>query len=244
MPDIDYIAQIRIDGARFATAVDTGPLDAPVPACGDWTLRDLARHMGRVHRWATVAAGQRRQPESGDVEDPPDTDDDLADWIRVGVGALLDSLVRLDPSSSTWHPFPVDRVAAVWPRRQAQELSIHRWDAQDAIGAPEPIEAVMASDGIDEYFELALPRLVSRGSVDLPVASLHVHCTDVDGEWTVRAGDDGVQMTREHAKGDAALRGRAEDLLLTLWRRPVPAGAVDVVGDPAAADEWLRLGGM
>ena len=43
-------------------------------------------------------------------------------------------------------------------------------------------------------------------------------------------------MTREHAKGDAALRGRAEDLLLTLWRRPVPAGAVDVVGDPAAAE--------
>ena len=76
------------------------------------------------------------------------------------------------------------------------------------------------------------------------MTSLHVHCTDVDGEWTVRAADAGVQMTREHAKGDAAMRGRAEDLLLTLWRRPVPAGAVDVVGDPASAEAWLELGGM
>jgi predicted lipid carrier protein YhbT len=91
---------------------------------------------------------------------------------------------------------------------------------------------------------LALPRLVSRESLPLPGSSLHVHCTDVAGEWLVRADGDRLAVTREHAKGDAALRGRAEDLLLTLWGRPVPDGAVDTVGDPAAAEAWLTLGGM
>ena len=50
-------------------------------------------------------------------------------------------------------------------------------------------------------------------------------------------------MRREHAKGDAALRGPAESLLLRLWGRAVPDGSVDLVGDPDAASAWLALGG-
>ncbi len=33
-------------------AGSTGP-DAPVPSCPDWAVRDLVRHTGGVHRWAT-----------------------------------------------------------------------------------------------------------------------------------------------------------------------------------------------
>ena len=32
-------------------------------------------------------------------------------------------------------------------------------------------------------------------------------------------GAGGYDVTREHAKGDAAMRGAAADLLLVLWRR-------------------------
>ena len=50
--------------------------------------------------------------------------------------------------------------------------------------------------------------------------SVHLHCTDVDGEWLV-VGEPGRRpvVTREHAKGACALRGPAADLLLVLWRR-------------------------
>ena len=50
---------------------------------------------------------------------------------------------------------------------------------------------------------------------------MHVHSTDADGEWLVDF-DNGLAVTREHAKGDVAVRGPASDLMLVLYGR-VPA---------------------
>ena len=102
-----------------------------------------------------------------------------------------------------------------------------------------------ASDGIDEYFELVLPRLGVREHVEVPTGSFHVHCTDVAGEWLVERDGDALRVTREHAKGDAALRGPAEAILLRLWNRDSPrAEELNEVGDPAVAAAWLSLPGM
>jgi len=49
---------------------------------------------------------------------------------------------------------------------------------------------------------------------------------------------DGFAIAREHAKGDCAIRGTANDILLTLWRR-VPVSQVDVVGDRDVADRFI-----
>ena len=51
-----------------------------------------------------------------------------------------------------------------------------------------------------------LRRSVTRESVTLPVGSLHLHCTDTNGEWLMSL-DDGFELVRAHAKGAAALRG-------------------------------------
>jgi hypothetical protein len=48
----------------------------------------------------------------------------------------------------------------------------------------------------------------------------------------------GFAVAREHAKGDAALRGPASDVLLVLWRR-LPLDAVDVVGDATVAARFV-----
>ena len=68
---------------------------------------------------------------------------------------------------------------------------------------------------------------------------MHVHCTDVEGEW-LAVPADGVNMTvtREHAKGSVALRGRASDLYLVLWRR-LPVDLVEVIGDASVAERFL-----
>ncbi|MCB0959845.1 MAG: hypothetical protein KDB04_10015, partial [Acidimicrobiales bacterium] len=52
--------------------------------------------------------------------------------------------------------------------------------------------------------------------------------------------DGGVVVERAHAKGDVALRGRAEDLALVLWRRR-PLGALDAIGDVALAERLLDV---
>lgn len=112
-----------------------------------------------------------------------------------------------------------------------------RWDADTAAGRQAAIEPELASDGIDYFLTHMLSDVV--GDAAAVGGSVHLHCTDVAGEWTVREGDDGKQVvTREHAKGDAALRGAASDLLLALWRRKDLA-SIDIVGDAAVANRFI-----
>ncbi len=242
----DHHAQVdrfEAEVERFASVVALGHLDAPVAACPGWDIRKLVGHLGTVHRWAHQAAATGHQPERARPTVPEGDAPALAAWIRDGAATLATTLRGLDPDAPTWHPFTVAQVAGLWPRRQAQETLVHRWDAEHAAGMVTPIDPPFAADGIDEYFEVILPRVVVREQVELPTSTLHVHCTDTPGEWLVRAVDGQVELTRAHAKGDAALRGPAESLLLRLWGRPVAPDAVDVVGDADAAADWLALGG-
>jgi hypothetical protein len=120
----------------------------------------------------------------------------------------------------------------------AQEAAVHRIDAQQAAGAATPIDAALASDGIDEFLSFFLNR--ANGS---PGGSVHIHCTDVAGEWTIREGADGFEVEREHAKGDCAIRGEAHHILMALWRRG-PLSNCDVVGDPAVAERFVAASAL
>lgn len=242
-----YLGHVAADVARFAAAVRTGPLDAPIAACPEWDLRALTSHLGQVHRWARHSAANAAPPESFDAYAPdPSLDNEaLATWLEEGAAALADTLRTIDLEGPTWHPFPAPRIGHIWPRRQAHEAAVHRWDAELAAGlTPSPIDPELASDGIDEYFELVIPRLVKREGLTLPTGSLHVHCTDTHGEWLVSA-DPEYTMVRAHQKGDAALRGPAEAILMRLWGRESPlAGELSPVGDEQVLATWLALSGL
>ncbi len=228
-----YLDHLAADIERFAAALERGPLDAPVPWCGEWTVADLGEHLGGVHRWATgIAVGRRDMP----ADPAPADGSGMAAWMRAGGLALLDALGALDPEATVWNPFPVDKVGAVWPRRQAQETSVHRWDVERAIGLDPSIDPALAADGIGEYFWLALPRLMAREGVEAPEQSLLVRTTDTGDEWHVAAADGGI--VEAGGEPSTTMIGTAPDVLLALWRRP--AGAITVVGD----DAWLDLGGI
>jgi len=47
-----FYAEIAASTATLASIVDGADLTRPVPTCPDWTLRQLATHVGRAHRWA------------------------------------------------------------------------------------------------------------------------------------------------------------------------------------------------
>ncbi len=242
-----YVVHLLADAERFAAAVRRGPLDATVAACPGWDLRALTVHMGLIHRWARHCAANAARPESTDQFEPADEldGDALAAWLLGGAAELTDVLGTIDLDGPTWHPFTVPRVGRVWPRRQAHESSIHRWDAELAAGLePATIDPELASDGIDEYFEITVPRLVKRDRIGLPTGTLHVHCTDTHGEWLLTT-DPEYTMVRAHQKGDAALRGPAEAILLRLWNRESPRfHELSPVGDELVLDAWMLLTGV
>jgi uncharacterized protein (TIGR03083 family) len=240
-----YLDHVLADVDRFAAAMDVGPLDTPVGACTGWDLARLTAHLGQIHRWARFCAINARSPDADEAAALESFEPaNAADWLRAGARELVETLGALDPEAPTWHPFPAEQVTSFWPRRQAHETAMHRWDAEHAVGATSPIEPKLASDGIDEYLEIVIPRLIVREGITLPPGSVHLHCTDVDGEWLVFADDTGYQLVRAHQKGDAALRGPAEAMLLRLWHRDSGRESeLSPVGDESVLDAWLALGG-
>lgn len=240
---IEYLAQMRADASRIAEVLTVGPVDAAVEACPGWTVGDLVGHLGGVHRWATYAVLHGERPPAASSGSRVDSDGpDLGTWLVEGAETLADTLGPLADDAPAWNPFGTPQVTAFWPRRQAHETMVHRWDVEAAVGDTTPLPPELASDGIDELFEVIVPRNAGRGSVVLPTESLHVHCTDVPGEWLLWTEDGQLSMRREHAKGAAAVRGPAESLLLLLWgRTDVLDEAIDVVGDVDVAARWSRL---
>ncbi|MEO6651594.1 MAG: maleylpyruvate isomerase family mycothiol-dependent enzyme [Ilumatobacteraceae bacterium] len=241
-----YVDHLLSDAHRFAALLDGSSCDVPVAACPGWDVNRLAEHTGQIHRWARFCIEHGRPPSATESQGLESFDPDAAgEWFLSGARALADVLRDIDPEAPTWHPFPVDHLAAVWPRRQAHETAIHRWDAERAVGIDATIDAALASDGIDEYFEIVIPRLAVRERIELPSGSLHVHCTDVPGEWLVWVDGEGFHVRRVHEKGHAALRGPAEPILLRLWGRESDrADELSPVGDESVLDAWLSVAGM
>jgi uncharacterized protein (TIGR03083 family) len=229
-----YLAALQRDGTDLAAAA-RGNLPAPTPCCPEWTVADLVDHTGEVHRfWAHMATGA--DPDGVARETPP-APDLVVEWYEEGLARLLETLRSVDPAKPIWTWAPVEKPTASWiVRRMAQETAVHRWDAQQAAGIAKPIEAELASDGVDEILLVFLPAKpdLHQGNDE----TVHIHCTDVAGEWLVRLRAGGYEVTREHAKGDAAVRATASDLLLALWGR-IPFDRLEVLGDEALPPKLL-----
>lgn len=231
------LVTLRRDAAALLEAVRAAGPDAPVPYCPEWTADDLAWHIGEVHEfWGTIVADRLDEPDSYRQSPRPATFDDTVTFAETTAYALLDALESTDPATPVW-TWGHDKDVGFVLRRMAHETAIHRLDAERAAGREHRLDADVASDGIDEFLH---EFLIWADASAAPVAgSVHLHCTDVAGEWLVRDdADHDTVVTREHAKGDAALRGSAQDLLLALWRR-LTLDRLDVVGDRAVAERLV-----
>ncbi len=231
----ELIAALTRDSTAFVDACEVAGLTAPVASCPGWTVSDLLWHLTEVHDfWRTIVA-ERRSGWEGYEQPPRPVDEGLCDMYRRGRIELLKTMTEADPATPLW-TWSTDKTAGFVIRRMTQETAVHLWDATAAAGLVNPIEATVASDGIDEFLTHFMAD-VAEGA-EAVGGSVHLHCGDVSGEWTVREGDDGFVVAREHSKGDCAIRGSASDLLLVLWRR-VPLSTVDVVGDADVAARFV-----
>lgn len=234
----EYIAALRANAAALADAARSTEMDAPVPSCPEWTVHDLLKHIGGHHRW--VQGNLDRTPEDGmqpfDAYEPAPDDATAADWVEQGAAALADRLGEVGPGRRCWTWVPdLDATTGFWARRTANETAVHRWDMQNAAGAPEPVAADHAVDAIDEYF--GVMRVIGSDRLRGEGETIHWHCTDTDGEWLARLAPDGLEVSHGHAKGDVALRGPASDLLLVTIGR-APASSIEVLGDAALVERW------
>lgn len=229
------LEHLRIDGARFVEAARASDLDAAVPTCPGWSVADLLVHTAEVFRGRTfiLATGATTRPAGAAWRREVPAREELVGWFEEELAALVDQLTGADPRRRAWTWWPPEQTVGFWSRRMAHETAVHRVDAQAALGRAEPVSTPLAVDGIDEALDLFLAARLGAGSLDGPATTVHLHATDAEGEWLVHLGPDGLDVERGHAKGDAAARGTASDLLLWLWGR-VPLDRLEVFGDTDA----------
>lgn len=236
-------ASIEGESQALARAAATAGLDAPVPTCPNWQVRDLLRHLGGVHRWATAhVADARSEPMPKEEQERLMTsypgDEALLDWFRRGERSLRQALATAPPDLRCWAFLPAPSPLAFWSRRQAHETEIHRADAQLATQAEiSPFAPRIAADGIEEMlFGFAARHRRMALPSELRMALLP---QDLAEGWLVRLGADGVTAVRGREDADCRVSGTASQLYLLLWNR-LPDTALAVEGDRSTLEIWRR----
>jgi uncharacterized protein (TIGR03083 family) len=257
--DVDYyIGCLRREGESLAAAAQRAGLDAAVPACPGWQVRDLLKHLGYVHRWATDYVRDQqpswvdRASEAEILGDGP-ADADLDGWFRAGHAALVRTLAAASPGMTCWTFLEAPSPLAFWARRQAHETAVHRVDAEQAAANAAGEEGLagegpardghaasaaglaprFAADGVDELIMGFVGRSAKRGTWAGPPGCLAIHADDgADGtaHWRVDAAPGSLTISRGAGPADCDVTGPVADLYLLLWNRRGTSG-LDVRGD-------------
>ena len=233
-----YLSQLEDHGKALAAAAEEAGLDAEVPTCPGWAVRDLLGHIGQVHRWAAMfVRDARTDPPKGDselAEVPPDGE--LLDWFVAGHAGLVGTLRKSPPDVECWSFLPAPSPLKFWVRRQAHETAIHRVDAESAVGRRPSFDKQFAVDGIDELLLGFMSRPRGRLVSD-PAKSLALRASDAETDWTIKIEPSSREVTRGVARGDCFVEASASDLYLLLWNRRT-ADDLEVSGDAKVLDLW------
>lgn len=252
-PELDYLAHLARESARFGAVLQDAPAGERVPTCPDWDADDLLWHLAKV-QWFWASVVRLRLLEELDVEQleaqrPPD---------RAGVRAffeqassdLLVALTEASPDDAAWS-WTSDRTVGFIRRRQAHEALIHRLDAELTVGRRTPMDPLLCADGVDEALRVLYGGQPSWGrftSVDAQTVA--VVATDTEASWLVTlgrftgVGPDGaavdepdlrVATTTGSAEAAATVGGAAADLDCWLWHRP-SVGTLERAGDVSVLD--------
>lgn len=216
-----FVRTLDREGGLLASAAEAAGVDAEVPPCPGWQVRDLLRHTGMVHRWATgfVAEGYTEYHPDGGL---PDLDGaELLAWFRAGHRSLVDTLSAAPPDVECWHFLAgavTARVLGAAPgARDDRAPDGRRGGARRVVGGTAPD---FAADGIDELLRGFHGRRKSRVRSEEPRV-LRVRATDADGAvWTVRLSQEPPAAERNGTgRADCELAGPAGQLYRALWNR-------------------------
>ena len=241
----DLLRLIDERSVAFRAAIAAAPdLDAQVPTCPDWTLRDLAQHigMGRFAWGATVTAGPGATGKvvPDDVPEMPRDREELVAWLAAAAQSLLDALEGVDPERGCWAPWTDSQSPSTCravARHQVQEIAVHTYDAQLTIGAPEPLPSEVAVDGVEEFL---LTCVATTYAWPHEPAVLDYVVTE-GPSWRMRFDGAGADVDRwhdEHTGADLVGRATASDLVLSFYAR-VPLDRLTLDGDAKVLDRLV-----
>ncbi len=249
----EHIDALYRHGTLLADAAEQAGLDAAVPPCQPWRVKDLLRHTGYIHRWAARHLTERPTqildgPTEAEILAGGATDGELLSWFLAGHAALVQTLEDADPDLDCAAFMPAPSPLAFWARRQAHETAIHRADAERAVGTVPEYPADFAADGIDELIMGFGKRRKYQPNAGIDGGVLHVAAADTGDEWLIDARDGRMQPRRKAAEDPAepsapatacTVRGHASAVYLYLWNRVDAAQAgITITGNADLLACW------
>jgi uncharacterized protein (TIGR03083 family) len=217
-------------------------------------------HLGAVHRFVARLISERMQepPHRADLSwleltqeweswlppgrapqrSPVPTA--LLGWFHAGAADLEERFRAADPGEQVW-TWSADHSVAFWQRMQAIEAAVHRWDAENAVSAPKPLDAALAADAIGQTFEVMAP--MRRAMAKAPGGHgerFLFRRTDGPGTWMVQFDGEAVLLGTPDAHYDIHVSGTASDLALFLWQR-AGSDALEVRGDISLLSRYFVL---
>jgi uncharacterized protein (TIGR03083 family) len=220
-------------------------LDAPVPTCPGWSMRDLVVHTGQVHRHKTASVSD--DWTSGPAPWPDGPESNVVEWFDEGIDEMLGVFATADLGAPSWTWCSHDHNVEWWVRRMALETLIHGADAALAVGELPVIDEVLATDGVEE---LLVEMMVGAPSwAELAERDQVVALVTPQKSWVLRtatwAGESpkgqryedehGLTHARANDQPDTVIMCTASELDLWLWGRgALPGGTV--AGDDSLKD--------
>jgi uncharacterized protein (TIGR03083 family) len=256
MTDLDHLAALHRESARFAAVLRDADPGASVPSCPDWDAAALLRHLTEVQWfWATIVEERRQDPEGLEEPTRPERYDDLVATFEEESDRLVRVLTEADPAEPVWM-WAEDKTVGYIRRRQAHEALIHRLDAELTTGAVTPLDPPLASDGVHEALDVMFGGCPPWGSFEptgarvdvrvndtgltVPVVLGRFTGTDPDSDKEYDEEDLSVRAADPSAAADAVVSGPAEELDAWLWHRR-GAEQLSVEGDRAAFDRLVAV---
>ncbi|MFC8537913.1 maleylpyruvate isomerase family mycothiol-dependent enzyme [Streptomyces sp. NPDC057249] len=251
-PPHDFTGLLRLideRSAAFRAAMASAPgFDAPVPGCPGWNLYDLAQHLGGGDRyWADVI---KTGPAAAPPADAlvvraalvaPRDPEALVAWLAESTRVLLDALRDAGPERGCWTWWAGSRTPQnAWgvARHRVQESAVHTYDAQRALGVPEPLPEEVGLDGVEEFLFTCV---ATPSAWPHAPTAFDFHASE-GRSWRVVVDADGARPARVPAPtaegagtAGVAARGPAGDLVLYLYNR-IPAEALRIDGDRRLLD--------
>ena len=169
MPDtIALLSRALSQLSTVLEHVPTDRLDAPTP-CGDWTVRDLLRHVVRqnLRNFITSARGETADWSAT----PPELGDHWVEDYRHGAHTLLQTWRAADLDQRV--PVPGGAEAPLRSRadHQITELCVHAWDLSKAAQLPVPLDD--AHVDLDHVADAELRDVVTQAAAVDQIGGVH-----------------------------------------------------------------------
>jgi uncharacterized protein (TIGR03083 family) len=147
----ELVDAIEVETSALSDTFARGAVDARVVTCPDWDVRDLAHHLGEFTAlWTHVACEASGQEKTPYEPVPPDEATALGRWYQALARDLVTTLRNTSGEQPSWTWVPSQQHVGFIARRCANELAMHRYDAQSARDACEPIDAALAAECVLE----------------------------------------------------------------------------------------------